>query len=580
MARSVNGRSRFIFFGAFERVFDSKNVKWRIVPRYKKIGVILAIAFIACWLFSAIAIWSGYKFIKKYDEISFFKVVAMPFYIAEHRRDMGEYNIRMGNQAIKDNDPSKAFQYLYKGAMQSPNNLEARMALAQIYFFWIRDPRFASTILDDKIDLAIEKNLKNYVKLALNCFMFAPDYNDKFVELANRTIANAMFTDTDIIGIATPAIRGLHSSSRDADLAKLAQIAIDGFESQKLKRFFASNASIAYCNLGDFNSAWDILRKNNIEDSENAAQIKCRIMWQNGEEIKALKLARRASLSAKQPENAYAVLSEFYRELGANKMADLSEDSRQLLSGNLYNSKLLQIENAESDSLRWQYIGQYLKTFSKSAPAIASLSSYAIKINNEELMRKCLAVDFENEAFKTLIRLSYVEFLIKNKKIDAANEELLLAGYKDVSKSQYKEMLDGLTISINALSGKNVEADIRRFVADYAKKPSSLVNLAKFFYRNDMLAQSEFICLIAQSVYPNDYRIPNLLAKIYFDLNDFSKLAKLAYKERIPIDKLLVLKEYINSDASIFLGVKERDVILKKISHAEEVMRECAKIAY
>ena len=119
IARQVGTRSRYIFFGAFERVFDEKKVRWKIVPRYKRIAVLLSAGLALFWILTAIAVWCGYKYIKRYDEISFVKVALLPFYISEHRKDMGEYNIRKGYEAIKEKDPSKAFQYLYKGVSSS-----------------------------------------------------------------------------------------------------------------------------------------------------------------------------------------------------------------------------------------------------------------------------------------------------------------------------------------------------------------------------------------------------------------------------------------------------------------------------
>ena len=55
MARLVGARSRYIFFGAFERVFDNKTVRWKIVPRYKRIAFLLSAAFVFIWISAAVA---------------------------------------------------------------------------------------------------------------------------------------------------------------------------------------------------------------------------------------------------------------------------------------------------------------------------------------------------------------------------------------------------------------------------------------------------------------------------------------------------------------------------------------------
>ena len=61
IARQVGTRSRYIFFGAFERVFDEKKVRWKIVPRYKRIAVLLSAGLALFWILT----FSGFTALRK-----------------------------------------------------------------------------------------------------------------------------------------------------------------------------------------------------------------------------------------------------------------------------------------------------------------------------------------------------------------------------------------------------------------------------------------------------------------------------------------------------------------------------------
>lgn len=574
IARQVGTRSRYIFFGAFERVFDEKKVRWKIVPRYKRIAVLLSAGLALFWILTAIAVWCGYKYIKRYDEISFVKVALLPFYISEHRKDMGEYNIRKGYEAIKEKDPSKAFQYLYKGVVQSPDNLEARITLAQIYLFGLKDPTYAATILNDRLELAVKEKNKAYLKAALTMFMASADYTDAFAETSKRLVASGILKESDITAIATPVIKSMHAAKNDAELSNILEKILSKFESPNLSKFFASNLSVAYVSIGDFVSAWNVLNKYGITDTSVGEEISCRIMWQKCDELKALALARNIAKNRRNSENAYSMLVEFYKELGDDEMLRISEDAKALISNDLFASKMLQIERAKDDAERNKNIDEYFKTFSGSAAAIAKLASYAVKTRDAILMDRCIKIDFKNERLNNYIRLINVEFLLVARKIDAAMEELLVLSYSMKENPVQKDLLEGMQITTDAMSGKNVDADIRSFVLSNNSKPASIINLANFFMRCGLYNEAELLCELSEKNFPADYRFKNILAKIYLSRGDFPSLALLAVRTRVPIPELLAVESFALSDASAFIPAEKRAILIKKIEHAKEVRRK------
>ena len=578
MARLVGARSRYIFFGAFERVFDNKTVRWKIVPRYKRIAFLLSAAFVFIWISAAVAVWCGYKFIKRYDEVSFVKVALLPFYISEHRRDMGEYNIKRGYEAIKEKDPSKALQYLYKGVIQSPDNLEARVTLAQIYLLGLKDPTFASTILDDRLDLALEKKNVAYIKMALSVFMISPDYAQKFVDVSKKLLDSKFLKESDITAIASPVIKSMHAAKNDDELSVILEKFLTEFESPKLNKFFAANLAVAYVSVGGFISAWNVVKKHGIAGTQIGEEISCRIMWQQNNELKALELAQKLAKRRKNSENAYAMLAEFYKELGDEEMLRMAEDTKALMSSDLYSSKLLQIERSTDEIERNRNIDEYLKTFSGSAMAMAKLASYAVKIRDPILMDKCVKVDLKNDKLNNFIRLVYVEFLLVTGKIDAAVEELMVLSYSFKDNSSQKELLEGMQITADAMSGKNVEGAIRNFALANKSRPASIINLANFLMRCNLHKETELLCELSKENFPEDYRIKNILAKIYSERGDLPSLARLAARTRIPMPELLSLEAFVRSDASTFLSAEERSIIFEKIAHAKEVKSKSRSI--
>ena len=235
---------------------------------------------------------------------------------------------------------------------------------------------------------------------------------------------------------------------------------------------------------------------------------------------------------------------------------------------------MLQIERAKDDVERNKNIDEYFKTFSGSAAAIAKLASYAVKTRDAILMDRCIKIDFKNERLNNYIRLINVEFLLVARKIDAAVEELLVLSYSMKENPVQKDLLEGMQITTDAMSGKNVDADIRSFVLSNNSKPASIINLANFFMRCGLYNEAELLCELSEKNFPADYRFKNILAKIYLSRGDFPSLALLAVRTRVPIPELLAVESFALSDASAFIPAEKRAILIKKIEHAKEVRRK------
>lgn len=80
-------------------------------------------------------------------------------------------------------------------------------------------------------------------------------------------------------------------------------------------------------------------------------------------------------------------------------------------------------------------------------------------------------------------------------------EELLVLSYSMKKNPVQKDLLEGMQITTDAMSGKNVDADIRSFVLSNNSKPASIINLANFFMRCGLYNEAELLCELSEKTF-------------------------------------------------------------------------------
>ena len=154
-----------IFFGILTRYFDEKKGAWRFAPNFKRLALAVVGTAALLWVAAAVAVFCGFKYLRKYENISFLEVLQMPFATDRYRTEMGEAQIAAGRECLKNGDYQGAFMNMAGGVARSPDNLEGRVFLAQMYQMLLRDSEKAAETLDFKIAKAFDAKDKNYLKM-------------------------------------------------------------------------------------------------------------------------------------------------------------------------------------------------------------------------------------------------------------------------------------------------------------------------------------------------------------------------------------------------------------------------------
>ncbi|MFP4351245.1 MAG: tetratricopeptide repeat protein [Puniceicoccaceae bacterium] len=110
---------------------------------WKRVFAVLGVLAFLGWLAGGAALYFYFKEHRDYDEVSFPRMLVLPFRMEEHRREMGEFYIRRGMEEIKEGEFRTGFHHLRTGLARAPANAAARIMLARIFYEGYRDNRLA-----------------------------------------------------------------------------------------------------------------------------------------------------------------------------------------------------------------------------------------------------------------------------------------------------------------------------------------------------------------------------------------------------------------------------------------------------
>ena len=78
------------------------------------IGVFLAL-FVAAWITTAGVLYFWFKYKKDFEVVSFKEIVALPFRLDEHRKQMGDYHVEKGIEQLNEGESGDALTFLRLG---------------------------------------------------------------------------------------------------------------------------------------------------------------------------------------------------------------------------------------------------------------------------------------------------------------------------------------------------------------------------------------------------------------------------------------------------------------------------------
>lgn len=326
-----------LLLGFAERVRGPSG-KWQVRFRWGRIFAAMGTMLVAAYLAQALALYLFFKYQRNFEDVTYRDMLTFWFDRDEHRRKVGEYQIRLGVNFLEEGKYREAYQYLLGGVRNSPRNLQGRQLLANI-FLGMRNSDEALKVMRQGAPYAYDnvEYLNNYVQLLLQM-------------------------------------------QKDQQAIDLAETVLSTHPPKEITHIMAWAAAMANFYRGDFDRTEDILRQYDLGNEIQGQLLLSRISWERGQRESAVERLL-ASLN-KFPTNEpfYAQLSFYYRELGdyssARRYAVMRSVSAPLSIGPRIELLYVlqgagQKERVERESV------SILNQFGDSDPAISQLGTFA-----------------------------------------------------------------------------------------------------------------------------------------------------------------------------------------------------------
>ncbi len=545
-----------VFFGILTRYFDEKKGAWRFAPNFKRLALAVVGTAALLWVAASVAVFCGFKYLRKYENISFLEVLQMPFATDRYRTEMGEAQIAAGRECLKNGDYQGAFMNMAGGVARSPDNLEGRVFLAQMYQMLLRDSEKAAETLDFKIAKAFDAKDKNYLKLSISIFALSPE---------------------ETFGAVAAPFRMFSADRRFDTAADFAADLLEFAKDRKFVKLVAQNGAIAMISNCENQRAIDTLKKAEIYSGEVLVLATAADMIDSGREISALKLINTALKSAPNKSACYEVLSRICDDFGDAAGAKNAKRFARLTSGNIAEAELLSIESkSDGDAL------EAAKKFAKNNPdKIQSLALAATRNGNAEIIDFCLGQK-QPPHTEFALKLAKAEIYISKGNPNDALAALDSARFTEFAKYRVKsrDLFTGYGIAINALSGKNVSEQIETYINAEQRQPAEVSSLITLLRRSKLREQALFAAEKGLSRFPKNSKIAAAYCDCAADANDLNALATAAdkYKIKLPVKYAAVLGGYVLSDKNIFMDEAKIKVLAKKADVAKQKITQYKNI--
>lgn len=153
-------RTYSTWFGFASRELTSRG-SVRIRIRWGRVALLFLFLGLFMWAGKSFALYYFFKNVRGFEDVAFVDMIVFPMNRSNVRIQQGNYQIETAKDALEREDYRRAFALLREGVARSPENLEGRMLLAQIYAGW--RPDLAADLLVSGADFGKED--PEYVKL-------------------------------------------------------------------------------------------------------------------------------------------------------------------------------------------------------------------------------------------------------------------------------------------------------------------------------------------------------------------------------------------------------------------------------
>ncbi len=561
--KSRRKHSSIFFFGLLTRRFDEKRNRWIIKANVKRI--VIAVFALATFVWSAISasLIVYFKCYKKFDEMSIVDALVAPFDMSAFRIKMGEFNIRQAEILFHEKKYAEAFATLTGGVARSPNNLEARTWLAIIHANSLKNPEYASNILEAKLGKAFAERDEKYITTSILIFSECPSFKEKSFALAEKALHEKILSQKRIKDIFSVIFARKTNST---EFFKKASERFDKYP--EIKRFAAKSASLKFLSTGEIQKASDILEKNSITSGEIHRIVSLHILFENSKEIDAVKIAESMLSKGKHVARIYSFMATVHSDFGNEAESWHNKRMVHLTTENRPADIFLLVEKSDIEKLEKLLIKRGNKL------SIATIIKAALDCKKQKALYVCKsAIDKLATDDKVDLLLAYAEALIRFN--DTQEAEKILIEISTLNKNIKKESFIN---DLKLLLALKTHTSNNKQIQDFHERtqPEKILSFAKMLSQCGLHRQAIEEILYAKACKPDLPNVDSMLFAEFFHSGNFQDAARLraTTKSRLPI-KMLASANMTNivSDKFIFLHDKERSCILQKTKDAKNKMQ-------
>ena len=503
--------------------------------RWGRLFATLFVLFIASWISVAAALFGYFKYKKEFDEVTFTGMIALPFRMQEHRKEMGDYHIKTGLAEIKEGNYRDALRLLRLGVVRSPANLEGRRVLAEFYEVALKRADIAAELMLKGLDLGGIDDI-DYLKQTLRVLL-RHQMDEKIQQLADKYLPN------------------------EPDLT----------DNNRTLAFGAANANYL---RGNFDQADDYLISYNLIQSIEGLMLSSQISWDRGNQIAAITKMEHSLSRFPNSEPLLMQLSRYHREMG-----DIDKARRYAILRNVKDPlspaprlELLYIYNKTNDVEReLRETQRMLKQFRDDESALQSLANFAADTGKIDLARRTYEEALENEFAIDTFALLLIESHLVSKDYEGAlsfSEELLKEN-PNWLKNRWAIFNSLRAVASYGTNRPDLgEIYLQHFIDDENNPPQTYLAVSRRFIDTDRSQQARKILTAAYRRSPTNQKILSELIRIELELGHTENLNRLLNRlllmRRPQMDLLVEAYEKLGSDRFIF--TPDRESLLLQLS--------------
>lgn len=526
-------RRNYIVFG-LAYVQRSPGGKPEIIFRWDRILLVLTSLAVIAWLSGSLALYFFFKYKRNFDDVSFAKMLILPIRYEKHKREMGEFYIKKGNQAWEEEDYQTAIGYLRAGLPRVPDDFETRKKVAQVFFF---RPTTALPILEDGLEYEFDRDYLIFLFQAYSSFR----YDKELIETANKLL------------------------QRDLP------------EDQK-KLVFAFKASALY-QRGRYEEASRLIEEENLIQTPDGILLTSQMKWGRGKKEEAIDFLTNIVLQNPNFNDAFVLLDQFLRAEERFKEAMRYAILRSTSDPLAYQPRIAIMHNfADQDQQErvQQEVESFLLDFRRNENALLELAFFAGTEGYPEITESIFS-QFKAKASTVLpgVAITHAQALNAAKRpADALRFMENLPDEIEMNDFQEAQLLGILALSYLQTGEKDVaDYHLTQLLASSELRPDDLLRTAMVLENYGFKKEAVRILEKAYLNSPDNQIALNLLVRTKVELEDTTNLSRYLEKiftemRRPDYDLLFEAQTLLASDRYLFSYKRDTilDIIQKLIS--------------